>query len=178
MHRSFRILIVTCFSLALSACFSSRIPLISEAENEILITTGYYKVFEFDESDGEADLTWSGQIDVSNGRITSPEDEHPFENMRVRSLTADIFVGQSQEDEDSEAFLYVLIFAYDNGTLGFHLPDCGELGEATRTRLELELGQYNTCEFEDWYTLREALMIYVREQGDAMIISQAMYRVN
>jgi hypothetical protein len=178
MHRSLKILLAACLSLTLSACFTSQVPLISAADNEILVTTGHYKVFEFNEDDGEAVLSWSGQIDVSNDVVSSSEDEYPFENMVARSLTADIFVGQSREDDDSDEYIYVLIFAYEDGTLGFHLPDCGKLSDETLTRLGMDPGRYSTCVVEDWDTLREALMIYVREQGDAMIISSAMYRVN
>lgn len=175
-------LFVVCLGLTLSACFTSTIPLITAADNEILITSGHYKVFEFDEDDGAAELSWSGMLDVTDGIISSDVDEYPFENMRVRSLTADIFVGQTAQDDgqdgDEDEFLYILIFAYQDGTLGFHLPDCGQLDNAAIAELELEVGDYNTCEVSDWETLREALMIYVREQGDEMSISSAMYRVN
>jgi hypothetical protein len=178
MRRSFQMMLVACLSLTLSACFTSTVPLISTADNEVLIASGFYKVFEFNENDGEAELSWSGQLDVTDGVITSEVDEYPFENMRVRSLTADIFVGQTAQDEDEDEFLYIIIFAYENGTLGFHLPDCGLLSEETVAELELEVGEYNTCEVTDWDTLSEALMIYIREQGDDMIISSAMYRQN
>lgn len=178
MRRFIRIIFVACLGLAVSACFTSAVPLISAAENEILIASGHYKVFEFDEHDGEAELSWSGMLDVTDGVISSDVDEHPFENMRVRSLTADIFVGQAAQNADEDEFLYLLIFAYEDGMLGFHLPDCGLLDDTTTAELELEVGEYNTCEVADWQTLREALIIYVREQGDTMFVSSALYRVS
>lgn len=151
-------------SLGLSGYFYSATDLISEENRVETLAPGEYRALTLDEdgSYAEPEEVWQGEITYRDGRLHSETEDMPLANAVFMQIDHHIFAGHANTSDDDE-YVYVLMFAYSDGSYYAHLPMCNRLSAEARVELGFAEEGDRQCALTDTAHLRAVFTTYIEE---------------
>lgn len=153
--------------LTLTACFVSREPLIGREDSSNAFRAGHYAYYEADPDypDKPAELRWTGEVTISQGVYSSPDnsEDFPYQASRFTTLRRNtIWIAQHPPQPQDEGYFYTLLYRDRDNRNRFYMEwvVCGVLTEDQRDNIGIVLEDDDVCEFTDLETLKHAMSIW------------------
>ncbi|WP_300531527.1 hypothetical protein [Maricaulis sp.] len=164
MFKSVRVALIIAFATALAGCFYSFEPLIT-AENSVRpIPPGSYRAYSVDEL-GEAtdDDNWAGEVVYKSGRLHSDTGDMPLQDAIFHEMSPDLFIAVSDDVDEGDERIYVIVFRYPGNRLFAHFPQCDDLSLEALEATGLERDSRGNCGVSSLDQLEQALTFYLEE---------------
>ncbi|WP_300555771.1 hypothetical protein [Maricaulis sp.] len=169
-----RVVLTAMLATALAGCFYSYQPLITAESGVQPIPPGSYRAYSVDER-GEAtdDDNWAGDVVYLDGRLHSATDDMPLQDAVFHEMSRDIFIAVSEDVDDGDQRIYVIVFRYPGHRLFAHFPECDDLSAEAVQQAGLDRDQRGNCEVTSLDQLEQALTLYVQE-NEGLILDGAV----
>ena len=159
-----RVTVTVMLAAFLAGCFYSVEPLITNETGVRPIPPGSYHAYTVDElGDATDENTWSGEVIYKDGRLHSDTEDMPLQDAVFHEMSPDTFIAVSDEPDERDQRIYVLVFRYPGDRLFAHFPECDNLTSEAVEQAGLERDQRGNCEVHSLEQLEQALTFYLQE---------------